>query len=347
MRYYLLLISTLVSPFSQASDYSVYYQQTVQGYAGPMALLELANNWHGKLRNEDDGILFQQSEVGFSAHNIYFSRIKRLHAEYQMPIRAAEIFYLFNRDIALDSRLETRASLKARDYRGDGFKLGYQLNFDQLNIKPHISWLKLNDIIWGSWSGDFSYQSRKVWDINVDVDYHYTEDKLIRRGTAPGRPLSPGEGDMLSLGLELEWRWHNYHMHYQGENLAAQINWKNLPATEAKVSTQGAFFILGYEFDEDKKFTPPKNHMLRQSLTIAPHWAVSAQSWLNNIRPTHAFGAEFQQPGYRLKLLRQIDRNVWTAGFYHSNIQMELQTGNLNVSHSRFLQLSLGVQLTF
>lgn len=345
---FFLVIFLSVFPFSsQALNGGIFYQQTVSGFAGPMAPLELANNWKGKFRRSDDGVLFLQGEYGFHIGGFSISRIRRLHAEYHMPHRAAEIFLNFNRNIELDQRLTTTASLQAKDYRGEGVKVAYQFDFSHLKIKPHISWLKLRSIIWGRWSGEFSYKNRNDWDIDLDINYYYTEDKLIRRGTDPGNPLDPGNGRLLTLGLDLSWQWQGYQIDYQGENLAAEIDWRDLPVTKAKASTSGPFFIFGYEFEEDKQFTPPVFHLIHQSYQLNSQWGVAARSWINTIRPDHSLGVQYYQPDFRLRLLHQLNGNAWTLGFAHNNFSLELQTESWNVSRSRWLGLSVAAQLNF
>lgn len=347
MRHFLFLLLLLSSRTISANGYGIFYQQDTNGYTGPMALLELANNWKGDLQTGDDGVLFHQQEFGLTLNNVSVSYIKRLHAEYQMPYEVAEVFYAFQHDLELSQPLTTNADLKVQDYRGEGFKLQYDFEFDSLTIAPHISWLELDTITWGSWRGDFSYQNRQQWDLNLAVDYYYTEDKLIRRNKSPTRPLNPGTGNLLSLGTEIHWQWHDYKLHYQGENLLARIVWKSLPTTEAKVSTDGAFFIIGYEFDENKQLTPAAHQRLRHSYRLSSLWGVAANSWLNTLRSTHSLGAQFYQPSYQLQLLRQTDANVWTLGLQHKHIQLELQSGHWNVSHSRWLSLSVAAQLNF
>lgn len=343
-----LITALNILPYSsQAHASGIFYQQTVTGFAGPMAPVELANNWQGTFRRDDDGVLFFQREYGFSIGGFSISHLKRLHAEYRMPHQAAEIFLNFNRNIELEQHLTTTATLQAKDYRGQGFKAAYQFDFPHLTIKPHISWLKLDNIIWGRWSGDFSYKNRKNWDIDLDINYYYTQDKLIRRGSAPGNPLNPGNGRLLTLGLDLNWQWRDYQLGYQGENLIAEIAWRSLPVTQARASTSGPFFIFGYEFEEDKRFKPPVFHLIHQSYRVNPTWGVAARSWINTIRSDHSLGVQYHQPDFAFRLLHQLNGKAWTLGFSHNNFSVELQTDHWNVSHSRWLGLSVTARLNY
>lgn len=342
-----ILLLSLACPMPGFALGDIFYKQKVHGFAGPMAILQLANEWKGDFKNGDDGFLFHHSEVGFSIGDVSISYVKRLHAEYHMPNGAARIFYLHTRKQALAQPLNVTAALRAYDYRGEGFKLAYRFHNDSAYIRPHISWLRLNTITWGHWSGDFSYRSHKDWDLDIDVDYHYTEDKLLRRGKAPGRPLVKNNGELYSLGLEAGFHWRGYTLDYQGDNLHARINWPDLATTDARVSTQGAFFLLGYEFDEDKEFTPSAIHQLDQSLRLTKHWQLVTQSYLNRIRNSHSLGIAYDFPRLKLRLLHELELDAWQLGIEHPNVELSLMSETLNVSRSRLLSAQLALNYSF
>lgn len=325
----------------------VFYQQKVHGFAGPMAILELANEWNGRLKRGDNGFLFRQTEIGLSYRNVTVSYVKRLHAEYYMPNDAARIFYLFNRKKELKEHFKINATLKAHDYRGEGIKLTYHFGNDVISFQPHLTWLQLDTLIWGRWSGDFSYRSTKDWNLDIDVDYHYTQDKLLRRGKAPGRPLPDNDGELFSLGLNATLQWQAYRLDYLGDNLHARINWTHLPKTEAKVSTTGPFFLLGYEFEENKKFVPSKLHQLNQSLDITAQWQAISQSYLNPIRNSHSLGVAYQWPQVQLRVLRELDLNAWQAGIIHPNVSLSLMSETFNASRSRLLSAQMAFSYSF
>ncbi len=88
--------------------------------------------------------------------------------------------------------------------------------------------LRLTDIIWGDFEGELFYSNTKNWGGTIDLDYHYTEDHIVRR------PLN-GEyiGQLYGLDLNLSYQSKNFAIDYQGINVANRIYWDGAPTTTA------------------------------------------------------------------------------------------------------------------
>lgn len=340
-------------PFELSANDEVYYRFEHFSYAGPMAVLQLANDWRGDIKHGDDAISFVENEVGLKKNNLLLGFVSRNYHQFLIGNDLARGFYYYNNDINLDNELRIEASLTARSYSGSGLRLGYEFKFKPLqtlniSLTPSLVALRLDDVIWGQLDGELFYSNNKTggWGGTIDLDYHYTKDHIVRR------PLT-GEylGQLYGLDLDVDVASDWFDLKYRGVNLFTRIYWDGLPTTTAQVSTETAFLLFGYEYFEDVVLNAPALHFVQANgpFPISPNgqinWLTSAR--INPIKSFYYHGLQFELPEAfsalgLIKLGLQYDFSTSTTRFSlaHKNIEAILASQTLDASKSQQLAAS-------
>lgn len=338
-----LSLALLIVSLPAYSGGSVSYSYEGIARSGPMAIGAVLNDWKGKFYKEDDGFLWQQILSSVRIENTQVSYVDRRHAEYRFPHQLAKGFYYATNDISLPSVYKQKATVKAQDYRGYGWQLDHSFSTSKnLTITPTITWLKVNRSTWGRIKGDVFYQNPDEQGGRLEVDYGYTEDKVLKR------PLAQNYyGDLYALGLALEWQKGVYDVYYRGENLLAELHWQNLPYTDAIVDTSARFLLDGFEFHKKKRERPRDIHWLNQSYQISPNWTLIVNSMLTSLFITHDIGARWHLSHTDIDLSYNPFWKSVTTAVSHKNIGIRLTSDNINIGESRTLVASGFVALSF
>lgn len=350
----LLLVSVCVwaegaDQYLAKDESSIEYTFEHFSYAGPMAVMQLANDWNGDIKQGDDAVSFIQSEISAKTNHFLLGFLTRYYHQFSIGNDLARGFYYYNNDISLGEELRIDAAMQARVYSGTGLRLGYEFLFNpfsrtRLSVIPSFVVLRLDDIIWGGLEGELFYSDTNNWGGTIDLDYGYTKDHVVRR------PLK-GEylGQLYGLDLDLNWQSPWLSFDYQGINLYSRIYWDGLPQTTAQVSTETAFFLFGYEYFDDVVLQAPALHYAQASGPF-PIVANSKFHWLSSVRVTPVKSFYYHGLRYRsevdlfdrlqvFKLGLQYDFSSSTSriSFEHSNVTAVLASQTLDLSKSQQL----------
>lgn len=366
----MLLFSLPVASLESTSPEKKFeYNLEHFSYAGPMAVMQLANDWQGDLKNGKDAISFIQSEVSASYNNVHIGYLARKYHQFLIGNDLARGFYYYNNDITLAERMQINAKLEGKVYQGKGLRLGYLFHNsfesshqssnkrldNQLTIMPSIVALRLDDIIWGGFEGDLYYTSNQDddWGGTIDLDYAYSEDYVARR-PLEGKTL----GWLYGLDLDIAWSSPWLDAQYQGVNVFSRIYWDDLPKTRATISTESAFYLIGSEYFDDAILTAPALHYVQISAPLFSssqntHWVSSTQ--ITEIRSFYYHGLQYRtQPGVlgsrsalKLGLQHDFASSTTKLSFEHESVVMELASQTIDISKSQQLVLKLGVRLLF
>ena len=281
-------------------DYTLDYTLEHFSYAGPMAVMQLANDWNGKLKSGKDAISFIQSEISARYKNFTLGYLVRKSHQFKIGSDLARGFYYYNNDITLAEQMQINAKMQSKVYAGKGLRLTHTFHLPYLDthhrtdtrlhgqppynyvdthlkitpgnyvdthlkITPGIVVLRLDEIIWGGFDGSLFYSSpdEDDWGGTIDLDYGYTKDFIARR------PLE-GEhlGWLYGLDLDVEWSSPWLEARYSGINVFSRIYWKGMPRTTAKISTESAFYLIGPEYFDDAVLNAPALHYLEASTPL-------------------------------------------------------------------------------
>jgi len=348
----LLFLTAPLLSFATQAEEEVQYKLEHFSYAGPMAVLQLANNWHGNMKPGRDAISFFQHEISIKKNNFTLGLLSRSYHQFSIENDFARGFYYYNNEISLDEELRVEGSVSAKTYSGMGLRLAYDFLFNpfsetSLRLTPSIVALRLDDIIWGQFKGELFYSDTDNWGGTIDLEYGYTKDHIVRR------PLK-GEslGQLYGLDLESEWKSPWLDVIYQGINLFSRVYWDGLPKTKAQVSTETAFLLFGYEYFDDVILHAPALHYIQASGPLSNISVLSdtAFNWLTSARvtPIKSFYYHgFQYPSsldifggtHTVKFGFQHDFSTRTTrlSLDHANISAVLASQTLDVSRSQQL----------
>lgn len=284
---FVFLLSAL-SSFSVKAEDEVGYSLDHFSYAGPMAVLQLANDWRGDIKQGSDAVSFVQNEISVKRNNFTLGLLARNYHQFHIGNDLARGFYYYNNEISLDEELRIDASMRAKAYSGTGLRLGYDFLFSpiaetSLSFTPSLTALRLDNITWGKFEGELFYSDTDNWGGTIDLDYGYTTDHIARR-SLQGESL----GQLYGFDLETEFKSPWIDVSYQGINLFSRIYWDGLPKTKAQVSTETAFLLFGYEYYDDVILHAPALHYVQASgpLSIIPIISTPSFDWLTSARIT-------------------------------------------------------------
>ena len=314
----------------------------VRAYSGPIAIMALDNDWNGTLKNDSNGFLWQQERLSVQQKRFSLSYLKRHHAEYDFPNNVARGFYYQSNRIELNERYDIASHIRARHYQGEGLSLAYQWRGQNWTIKPAFTWLKLHRLVWGSLAGDLYYQSPDHWGGDVQLDYAYTRDYVVRR------PLDGHTyGNLWAMDLSASYAFERLQWHYQSYNLLGQIHWSDAPYTNARFCTECSFLLFGREHYDTRKYRAPAIHQLIQEYQLTKHWGIGLSSHINRINTIHELVATYQLENIRWILGVEPVMRAWRLGAEHKIITIAIQSDAINTSSSRQLALQAGLRLSF
>jgi hypothetical protein len=376
-----LLLSLLSITALSAYANDIKYSFELISYAGPMPILQLANDWHGDIKSGRDAIFFLENKIqtttqlgatsnktpttsaqqdGYNQENsIIFSILSRTYHEFLIGNDLARGFYYDSNDIALDNELRIDASMHAKSYSGEGIQLGYEFNFSPFNghsfiWTPTLTALRLTDVIWGSFEGQLFYSNTDDWGGTIDLDYLYSEDHVARR-PLEGKYI----GQLYGLDFDISYQSKYFSAHYKGINVMSRIYWDGVPATTAQISTETAFFLLGYEYFDDVILDAPALHHSRIALPlnedIYGHGvSLRTDGYFTAIREFHFQGIEwkktvdwFSEPEDIIYSIQyDFAHSSSKVSFEHPNFSATFASQTLDVSKSQqlIINLSLGCE---
>lgn len=362
-----------------------------------MAVMQLANDWNGKLKSGKDAISFIQSEISARYKNFTLGYLVRKSHQFKIGNDLARGFYYYNNDITLAEQMQINAKMQSKVYAGKGLRLAhtfhlpymdthhrtdtrlhgrlhgqppYDYEDSHLKITPSIVVLRLDEITWGGFDGDLYYSSPKDddWGGEIDLDYGYTKDHIARR------PLE-GEhlGWLYALDLDIDWVSPWFDAKYSGINVFSRIDWKDMPRTTAKISTESAFYLIGPEYFDDVVLNAPALHYLEASapLTFADSalkaflvpdlYAISqnmhlfSSAQITPIRSFYYHGFQYRtKPGawgsespIKLGLQHDFSSRTTKISMQHEYVSMEFASQTMDVSKSQQVVLKLGLHVGF
>ena len=355
-------------------DYTLDYTLEHFSYAGPMAVMQLANDWNGKLKSGKDAISFIQSEISARYKNFTLGYLVRKSHQFKIGNDLARGFYYYNNDITLAEQMQINAKMQSKVYAGKGLRLAHTLHPSymdtHLKITPSIVALRLDEIIWGGFDGSLFYSSpdEDDWGGTIDLDYGYTKDFIARR------PLQDEHlGWLYGLDLDVEWSSPWLEARYSGTNVFSRIYWKGMPRTTAKISTESAFYLIGPEYFDDVILNAPALHYLEASapLTFADSalkvflvpdlYAISqnmhlfSSAQITPIRSFYYHGFQYRtKPGVwgsespiKLGLQHDFSTRTTKLSMQHEYVSMEFASQTMDVSKSQQVVLKLGLHVGF
>ena len=357
------------------SKHEVDFMANHFSYAGPMAVLQLANDWNGKFKGGKDAISFFETELSVRKNNVVLGYLRRVSHQFEIGNDLARGFYYYNNEIELDERMRINAAMDSKVYSGSGLRLGYRFesflgsDFENyLSVTPSLTALRLDNIIWGDFEGSLFYSNTDDWGGTINLDYGYTKDHVVRR------PLS-GEylGWLYGLDLNVVWDSPWLEASYKGINVFSKIYWDGLPTTTAQFSTETAFLLYGYEYYDNVILNAPALHYLEASAplsfadsalkvflvpdlyAISQNMHLFSSAQITPIRSFYYHGFQYRtKPGawgsespIKLGLQHDFSTRTTKLSMQHEYVSMEFASQTMDVSKSQQVVLKLGLHVSF
>lgn len=320
------------------------YQQTTYAWTGPMGVLALADDWSGDLhRGGEDGFAWDQRQASVAYNGLQVSYVYRLHAQYRFPWQAAQGYYNYVQqvDLAEEYRFDTR--IEVQQYQGEGPALAYRFEGQRWYLIPQYNQLNIYKLYWGSLDGELYYRNPDDWGGDIQVDYGYTDDPVVRRQLD-----QRSYGTLYGLDLSAGWQQGQYRVDYRGYNLLARIDWPDMPYTRARVCTDCSFFIYGYEYFDDRVERPARVHQLYQAYQWRPDLAFTFNSLINPIHPLWQAGVDWLAAGIHWQTSLELGSGALRLGVEHPWARLGLMLEpDSSIKNSRTLGLDVGLRLAF
>lgn len=343
-------------------------------YAGPMAVMQLVNDWKGELKSGKDAISFIQAELSTTYNSFTIGYIQRKSHQFSLGNDLAKGFYYYNNEVKLDDKMQINAKMESKVYSGEGLKIAHKFDFSYLDhrfsVTPSIVNLRLDEIIWGGFDGNLFYSSPEDedWGGTIELDYGYTDDSIARR------PLN-GESLGWLHGLDLDFVWNTPWLNakYSGVNVFSRIYWDNMPKTTATISTESAFYLSGTEYFENSVLTPPALHYIEASTplsfadsalkaflvpelySISQNMHLFSSAQITPIRSFYYHGFQYlTTPGtwgsaspIKLGLQHDFSSRTTKLSLQHEYVSMEFASQTVDVSKSQQVVLKFGAHIKF
>ncbi|MCY0964994.1 hypothetical protein [Parathalassolituus penaei] len=331
-----------LAPACMAST-GIEYQQTTYAWTGPMGVLALVDDWSGDLhKGGEDGFAWDQRRAGVFYNSLQVSYVYRLQAQYRFPWQAAQGYYQYvhQADLAEENRFQTR--IEVEHYQGEGPALAYRFEGDHWYLTPEYNQLNIYKLYWGSLEGELYYQNQDNWGGDIQLDYGYTDDAVVRRELD-----QRSYGTLHGLNLSAGWEHGNYKVDYQGYNLLARIDWPDMPYTSARVCTDCTFFLYGYEYFQDRVERPARVHWVYQQYQWNPTLAFTLNTLLNPIHNSWQLGADWLAAGIHWQGGVEANSGAIRLGLQQQYVRLGVMAEPVALKESRTLQLDMGLRLAF
>lgn len=330
-------------PVAAHAETGVDYQQFSHAWTGPMGVLDLADEWRGELHSGGhDGFLWDQRSTGIFWNGLRISYIYREHAQYRFPWNAAQGYYHYVQEDELDTEYRFDTRIEVEHYRAEGMGISYRFEGEHWYLTPEYNRLELYRLYWGSLEGELFYQSPDQWGGDIQLDYGYTRDAIVRRELD-----RRSYGTLHGLNLAAGWRYGAYQLDYQGYNLLARIDWPDMPYTSARVCTDCVFFLYGYEYFDDKTVRPAAVHLLQQQWRLNERFMLTLDSVINQIHNSWQPGVDWLSRGIHWRLAVDAETGAVRASIAHPNLTLGLMYELPDLNASRLLQLNLGFRVSW
>ena len=181
-------------------------------------------------------------ESGVEKNNLKIAGFYR--REYQASFNPDTADYYYgSQHNQLDSNRQYNIDLKLTSYAAKGLKVEKQLKFNQnIDWSVGASIFQASNLQQGSLVGKtVTNDSGKDQTYNAHLNYYYDQDQLLDRPS-----VNSPSGLGYSLNTKLNWQPNQKIMAaMQVNDLASQIYWKNVPYTNADLSSADGNKIIG------------------------------------------------------------------------------------------------------
>jgi hypothetical protein len=305
----------------------------------------------------DSSIGFTQNEVGLKAYwgNLSFNVAHRVDYFILTNPDTAQAFYLERANKPLTTQDSYQLSLKLHHQRSNGFRLGYQWQFQQFTTAINLGYWQVTASRESSITGEvFGDEQNNITGI-ADVQEFYSDKNFLKRGNNGSWDL---DGYGVTVDLAMTWKAsENIDVNLEIKDLYSQFNMKNLGYSQGRVNTEGSFInslggksylplYRGKETTRNYEFDLPEQVNLiaqYQSDDIAYLARFKRQGEVN----FYYAGAGFDFEESNLKLLLDLEHLSPELEYTHSWFAVRFAIDDIDIDKAMLFSLGLSAQFAF
>lgn len=281
MRFMKKIISALLlscTSFTHASDLNSYFLLESFSFSEPVAIKALAQDeWDTKLYDGDRAFSTDLIEAGIGWKQWRFGIFRRYDYFYEFTPDTAFLKHSAENNLDLTPGEQLDIYLSANALIANGLSLSFTHVINNASFGIKASYLKAQKLTSGSLAGKAQVVAENDYDLNFDVDYYYSEDKLFDREVA-----APG-GDGFAIDINIDWHMQQWDFNLAIRDLLSRIYWRDAPRTIATGNTD----TKDYDENGFLKFNPvisglETNQDYTQTLPTKVHFT-TAYNWDNHL----------------------------------------------------------------
>lgn len=217
-------------PLAAYEGFKVFTDVTAFTYTENMPIDAFFNDFEGDFPSKGKfELTHNEVSAGIGYQGVELEFFKRMDYYFRTNRDTFNLIYMDQNKIDFPIGQVFDVFLHVQQVEGDGLRLGYRFApADNLEIYLGGSYFESNDALYGSLEGKiWQDESRPRGDLVVD--YIYTKEYILKRPLTP-----PGSGYGYGYDIAINWKpVANVTVNAIFDDVAARINWKHAPHTEA------------------------------------------------------------------------------------------------------------------
>ena len=215
------------APLLHAEKFSPYFLLESYSYSEPTAIKAVSGDWDERLYPGDLAFSSSRIETGVEWEEWRAGVFRQYDYFYQFNSETAALKYLTENELDLVVGTNYDIFLMANSLVTNGLGLTRIQTISNTTIALTLSYLNARNITLGSMIGNADVTAINDTDLNFNVDYLYSEDKLF------SRQVESPSGEGYGVDLNVDWHSANWNLSLEISDLFSRIYWNDVPRTIA------------------------------------------------------------------------------------------------------------------
>jgi hypothetical protein len=290
-----------------------------ESYSNILPIKQLIDDEWKQAPATDSSIGFTQNELGLKAYlgNFSFNVAHRIDYFVFTNPDTAQAFYLERTDQPLTTQDSYQLSLKLHHQRSNGFRIGYQWQFEGFSTEINIGYWDVSATRESQITGEIFGEENNNITGTAELNEFYSDKNFLKRDNFNHWDI---DGYGITLDFLADWTINSeLDITLEIKDLYSKFNMKNLGYSQGNVDTDGTFInslggksylplYRGRETADDYQF-----HLPEQVNLVAHYLAENLSS-------------EHITTGYLARYKRQGDVN-----FYYAGVELEFESSALTL----------------
>ncbi len=348
-----LILLSLVSLKLAAQPITFYLSVDSKQYAEPAPIHVLRNEFKKSFHPGSRAFSYNALELGVHSGPWQIGLISRYDYLAEFSPDTAELIHLSEINGPVEKNREYNIFLRVNHIKANGIKLAYQFKpFYSLQSKLSLSVLEAKELTLGTVYGSVSAFNDDSVQGAIDVDYVYTEDKLLKR------PVSPPKGYGYAVDLAISWHPNQQHLRqFYAElsikDLYSRIWWNDTPHSDLRLEPieprldENGFIITtptltGIEDERNIIQTLPTKTQLTLGYTFDNGLMTYIETFHTNVKSLSATGIGYSpQPKHYLTWSYNWRHHIHTIGYTAERYKLSVFSDELRLRRAQVAGLTV------